>query len=357
MAKVSSGDSYVAYVASYTSGSKDPHGIRIYDVDVKNGRMTEKEKVQITNSSYISLSHNKKFLYSITDDGVEAYRIEPDGSLFFLNKASINGMRGCYINTDQNDNFLVCAGYHDGKITILELNKDGSIGNITDEKFHKGLGTIAGRNHVPHVQCLKVTKDNKYLLAADLGMDRVNVYKFDVVNGKITDADVIHCDQESSPRHMRFSKDGRFLYVVFEQQCSINVYSYTDNDGVPSFEEVQSVQNSDENDTIGVASSALKFSDAYTYLVSSTAGENNVVVYKVDKETGLLTKKIELPVSGEYPKDAMLFPDNKHLVSLNHESNTMTFFTVDFDKGTLVMNGPEMAVDRPNCIIFHKLSK
>ena len=162
MAKASKNDKYVAYVASYTSGSQDSHGIRIYDVDVENGRMTEKEKVQITNSSYISLSHNKKYLYSITDSGVEAYFIEPDGGLKFLNKASINGMRGCYINTDQNDNFLVCAGYHDGKITILELNKDGSIGKITDEKFHKGLGTIAGRNHVPHVQCIKIT--NKCLM-------------------------------------------------------------------------------------------------------------------------------------------------------------------------------------------------
>ncbi len=355
MAKTTKKDQYVAYVASYTSGSKESYGIRIYDVDVENGRMTEKEKVNITNSSYIALSHDKKTLYSITDAGVEAYHIEPDGMLTFLNKASINGMRGCYINMDQNDKFLVCAGYHDGKITILKLKEDGSIGSITDEKFHKGLGTIAGRNHTPHVQCLKVTKDNKYLLATDLGMDRVNVYKFDTKKGKISDIDVIHCDQESSPRHMQFSQDGKFLYVVFEQQCSINVYTYTEENGLPSFEEIQSVQNSEEKDTIGVASSALKFSDDYNYLVSSVAGENNAIIYKVDHETGLLTKKIELPVSGAYPKDVSLFPDSKNLVSLNHESNTMTFFRVNFDNNTLVMNGPELVVDRPNCIVFHKL--
>ncbi len=357
MAKSSKKDSYVAYVASYTSGSKDSYGIRIYDVDVEKGRMIEKEKVMITNSSYIGVSHDKQTLYSITDAGVEAYHIEKDGSLTILNKASINGMRGCYINMDQNDKFLVCAGYHDGKVTILKLNEDGSIGEITDEKFHKGLGTVAGRNHTPHVQCLKVTKDNKYLLAADLGMDRVNVYRFDTEHGKISDIDVIHCDQESSPRHMQFSKDGRFLYVVFEQQCSINVYMYTEENGLPSFEEIQSVQNSEENDTIGVASSALKFSDDYEYLVSSVAGENNAIVYKVDKETGLLTKKIELPISGAYPKDVSLFPDNKHLVSLNQESNTMTFFTMDFEKNTMVMNGPELEVESPNCIVFHKLEQ
>ena len=80
-----------------------------------------------------------------------------------------------------------------------------------------------------------------------------------------------------------------------------------------------------------------------------------MIVYSIDKKSGLLSKIFCLPVSGDYPKDATLFPDNKHLVSLNHESNSMTFFNVDMEKGTLVMNGREMKVDRPNCIIFHKL--
>ena len=81
-----------------------------------------------------------------------------------------------------------------------------------------------------------------------------------------------------------------------------------------------------------------------------------MIIYAIDKITGLLTKLFCLPVSGDYPKDANLFPGNKHLVSLNHESNSMTFFNVDTEKRTLVMNGKEMKVDRPNCIIFHKLS-
>ena len=306
-------DKYVAYVSSYTSGLGSKYGIKIYDVDMKNGRFTEKQKVEITNSSYIGISHNKKTLYSITDAGVEAYHILPDGSLEFLNEASINGMRGCYLNMDQKDNYLLTAGYHDGKVTILKLNKDGSIGEITDERYHKGLGTAAGRNHVPHVQCIKVSKDNKYLLAADLGMDRVNVYNLDIESGKIKEVDVIHCDQESSPRHMQFSKDGRFLYVCLEQKCGIEVYEYLEKDGNPEFNKIQTLSNSDEADSIGVASSALTFSEDYKYLISSNAGDNSVVAYKVDTKTGLLTKSLCLPVSGEYPKDAALFPDNKQL--------------------------------------------
>ena len=105
----------------------------------------------------------------------------------------------------------------------------------------------------------------------------------------------------------------------------------------------------------GSVASALTFSEDYKILISSNAGDNSVVAYKVDTKTGLLTKSLCLPISGEYPKDAAIFPDNKHLVSLNHESNTMTFFNIDMNKGTLVMNGPELRVESPNCVIFKSI--
>ena len=145
-------DKYVAYVSTYTR--EDDWGIRIYDADVSEGRLTEREHVSITNSSYLTISHNGRFIYSITDMGVESFRILKNGSLEPVNKASINGMRGCYISTDYTDNYLFVAGYHDGKITVLKLNDDGSVGGITDEVFHKGIGSIAERNFRPHVSCV-----------------------------------------------------------------------------------------------------------------------------------------------------------------------------------------------------------
>ena len=144
-------DKYVAYVSTYTVGKEDNYGIKRYDVDMKNGRMTEKNQVEITNSSYITISHNKKFLYSITDFGVEAYKILESGDLEVVNEGTINGMRGCYLSTDYDDKFLFVGGYHDGKITVLRLREDGGIGNITDEIYHKGLGSIAERNFRPEI--------------------------------------------------------------------------------------------------------------------------------------------------------------------------------------------------------------
>ena len=133
---------------------------------------------------------------------------------------------------------------------------------------------------------------------------------------------------------------------------NIDVYSYEDRNNNPEFEKVQSISTLNEYHAGGSAASALNFSVDDNYLVSSNAGDNSVILYKIDHESGRLTKILCLPVSGDYPKDATLFPDNKHLVSLNHESDAMTFFNVDLEKGLIVMNGKELKVERPNCIIF-----
>ena len=350
-------DKYVAYVSTYTSGMKDNiHGIKIYDVDMENGYFKEKGEVEITNSSYLTISHNSKYLYSITDFGVEAYKIEKDGSLSVINQGSINGMRGRYLSTDYNDRFLFVAGYHDGKITVLRLREDGGVGEITDEVFHKGYGSIAERNFSPHVNCVKMTRDNKYLCAADLGIDHVNVYWLDHNSGKLKMVDVIRSEQDSAPRHLKFSKDGKYLYIVHELKNCIDVYTYTEiSDKNPEFEKIQTISTLNKYHAGGSAASALNLSSDYKYIISSNAGDNSVILYEIDEQTGMLTKKFCLPVSGDYPKDAVLFPDNRHLVSANHISSTLTFFDVDMEKNVIVMHGKEIKVQQPNCIIFHKL--
>lgn len=352
-------DKYVAYVSTYTTGTltndKKSYGIKIYDVDLENGRFTPKDQVEITNSSYVTITHNKKYLYSITDMGVEAYRIEKDGTLSNLGQASINGMRGCYLSTDYEDRFLFTAGYHDGKITALRLNGDGNIGEITDEIFCKGLGSVAERNFRPHVSCVKMTRDNKYLLAADLGMDHVNVYQLNHESGRLKLVDIIRSDLESAPRHIKLSQDGRFVYIVHELKNYIDVYTYREEKNLPEFEKIQTISTVNDYHASNSAASALNVSDDFRYVVTSNAGDNSVTIYSADPETGLLQKLLCLPVSGDYPKDAVLFPDNRHLVSLNHESDTMTFFKTDLEKGLIMMNTKEIRVDAPNCIIFHKL--
>ena len=346
-------EKYVAYVSCYTQGDKN--GIKIYDVDMKKGTFTEKAKVKISNSSYVTISHNRKCLYSITDYGVEAYQILPDGTLKTISASSINGMRGCYLSTDYNDRYLFVAGYHDGKITVLKLDDDGNIMGITDEVFHRGIGSIVDRNYRPHVNCVKMTRDNKYLLAADLGMDHIKVYALDHATGKLKLVDILYSEQYSGPRHIKISKDGQFIYIVHEVQNCVDVYRYEEDGTNPSFEKIQTIPTLNEYHAGDAAASAINLSWDYNYLMCSNAGDNSVIIYHIDKKTGLLEKILCLPISGNYPKDAMMFPDNKHLVSLNHENGTMTFFAVDIKNQTLVMNAKEIKIMQPNCIVFHKL--
>ena len=117
---------YIAYVSTYTM-DKDKNGIKIFDVDIEHGRLIPKDVVEITNSSYVTISHNRKYLYAITDFGVESFRILEDGGLKCINRALINGMRGCYLSTDYEDRYLFCAGYHDGKITALRSTKSRAL--------------------------------------------------------------------------------------------------------------------------------------------------------------------------------------------------------------------------------------
>ena len=347
-------NNYVAYVSCYTQGNTE--GIRIYDVDVKNGIFKEKSSVNISNSSYITLSHKEDMLYSITDYGVESYKILPDGNLENTSAASINGMRGCYLSTDYDDRFLFVAGYHDGKITVLKLDEKGNILGITDEIYHKGIGSVADRSFRPHVNCVKMTRDNKFLLAADLGLDHVKAYELNHEKGTLKLVDIIHCEQYSAPRHIKTSKDGRFVYVIHELKNYVVVYDYSINEhGMPMFEKIQTIPTLNDYHAGDSAASALNLSKDDKYIICSNAGDNSVAMFKKDLKTGLLSKLFCLPISGSYPKDASLFPDNKHLVSLNHENNTMTFFSVNLENNTIVMNTKELSIKQPNCIIFKKL--
>ncbi len=347
-------EKYVAYVSTYTRNAEI--GIHVYDVDVKAGRFTEKDKVKITNSSYLTISHNGKYLYAITDFGVDSYKVKRDGTLESIGKASINGMRGCYLSTDYEDKFLFVAGYHDAKVTALRINDDGSVGEITDEIFSAGLGSIIERTYLPHVTCTKMTRDNKFLCVCDSGMDQVKIFTFDHTTGKLKYKEMIHCDQNSAPRYIKFHKNGKFAYVMNENSCKVDIYSYSEKDNDPDFEKIGSVSTINEDyQTTGSISCAMKFSADHKLLMCSVAGSNSVAIYKVDEKTGLLDKRLCLPVSGDYPKDVAFFPDSKHIVSLNHESNTMSFFNLNLKDNIIVLNGPFIKVPSGNCIITKRL--
>ena len=342
---------YVAYVGTYTHGNSK--GIQVYDVDVEKGTLRERSEVQVSNASHTAISKNGKFLYSIEDEGVAVFRRDENGDLTRINRVSIDGMRGCFLATDVDGKYLYVAGYHDGKVTVVHTRRDGSLGRIMDGVYHKGLGSVAERNFRPHVNCVRPTPDNKYLCAVDNGIDQVKLYRINKRQHKLELVDILRCPRESGPRIIRFSADGRFAYILFELSNEIKVYSYDGSGHTPEFELIQSISTltkEKDEDAFHNAASGLALAPDGRHLFCTTAGENTVSMYEIDTETGLLDKKFTLPISGDYPKDLVIFPDNKHIAVANHASNTVTTFTVDYDKNIIVMNDKPHHIETPNSI-------
>lgn len=348
---------YMAYVGSYSYNGQ-AKGITVYDVDIKKGKFKYRCEIELDNSSYLTVSSNGKTLYSIADEGVVSFHIMENGALARLNSANIKGMRGCHLATDQEDQFIFISGYHDGKETVLRLNADGSLGEITDGVFHKGLGSVAERTFRPHVSCAGRTLDGKYVMVADLGIDQVKIYSFDEKKGRLTLVDALRCELESAPRQFLFSKDGRFMYLMYEIKNVIDVYTYESGDRVPVLEKVQTIPSTDaERLSMLTSACAIRLSSDEMYLYCSNAGDNTLSIYSRDPEMGLLTLITCLPISGDYPKDIAVFPDRRHVASINHGSNSISLFEVDYEKGLLVMCTRSIEVNEPNCCVITKVPK
>ena len=346
---------YVAYAGTYTNGTSK--GIHIYDVDVEEGLLHLRKVIPVHNSSYITRSRNMKYLYSIADEGVMAYAIQPDGDLKPINKIDINGMRGCHMSVDLEGKYLFVAGYHDGKVTVIHTHQDGRLGSLMDDVFHKGVGAVNERSFRPHVCCVRVTPDNRFLCAVDNGIDQIVLYKINHMYNKLQKVDILRMGREAGPRSIHFSRRGRFAYVLCEILNVVRVYSYNVVDGYPEFELIQEISTlSDERDPHDAASS-LRISYDGEYLFCSTAGDDSVACYQIEHESGMLTRLFSLPISGMYPKDIALFPDQKHLAVVNNASGTITTFRIDYEKKVLVMKGRPQKLDTPNCMVFQEIEK
>ncbi len=347
-------EKYVAYVGTYTH--ENSVGIHIYDVDVEGGRLKERKVVPINNPSDLVVSKNKKFLYSIADEGVEAFKILPDGDLEPMNKQWIGGMRGCYVEVDDENRYLFVGGHHDGRVTMMHLQEDGSIGEIADGIFHKGMGrSVAQRNFIPHVDCVKLTPDQKFLCAVDNGLDQVKVYRVNYERGKLELDDIIRGPLESAPRMIRFSRNGKFAYILYELLNEVEVYSYHVEKDQPVFEKIQTISTMAPKDEDICAASGMEISKSGKYLFCSNAGINSVVCFEIDEKTGMLKEVFHSRVNSDYPKMLAIFPDEKHYLTLNNSSNDIATYEINYEKGYSLVNAPMIKVDKPNSIYIMRL--
>lgn len=345
-------EKYVAYVGTYTH--ENSIGIHVYDIDMEKGRLTERGVAPISNPSNIVVAHSGKYLYSIEDEGVASFSIDENGDLTKINQAWIGGMRACYVEIDSKDRYLFLAGFHDGKVTMMRLNEDGSIAGIADGVFHQGIGKSSVEKRMdPRVSCTKLTPDEKFLCAVDWGLNQIKIYEIDYADGKLHLYDILRCPFSSAPRRICFSKDGKYAYVLEEATNIVEIYTYELHNGKPVFEKVADTSVQKKEDPLA-SGAAMEFAPDGKYLYVSLDGSNEVVCLAVG-EDGQLSIECNAKISGDYPKGIAILPDNKTLVSLNHDSNEIRTFTIDHEKKCVLMKNPPLKVDKPNSIVIHKL--
>ena len=360
---------YIAYVGSDTNvhGNK---GLSIYEVDNEKGNLKKISEVDANNASYLKISADGRFLYVVVDEGVSAFKILDDGNLEFINTGSIRGMRGCYLDVDKENKYMFVAGMYDGKATVLRINEDGSVGEITDNFFNKGLGSVAETNKSPHITCVKPTPDGNYVCVIDAGMDQIKIMDFDRQLGRMHMRDMIHCEQESGPRKMLFDKTGRFMYVLFGKSSIVKAYSYDCSGASPVFRQIdyestaRIIEDSKNNTAL-----AMRINHNGAYLLCSNGGDNTVGVFERNEETGKLNRLCVLPISGSYPIDIGMLPDSNFIFSVNNEEETITLFGLhphttiidkrgnEVEKSYFSMSCNPIKVTKPNCMRIVKLER
>ena len=169
-------------IGTYTTGKSK--GIYVYRFYTESGKLAYLNEIDgVDNPSYLTVSGNHKFVYAVNETGkngeVSAFKFDAaNGKLEFINKQSSGGADPCYISEDKDQKNVFVANYSSGSLGVLKVNKDGSLNAPAQIIQDEGTGPNKDRQEKAHVHTAVLTPDDKYLVYADLGTDKLNIMRF-----------------------------------------------------------------------------------------------------------------------------------------------------------------------------------
>jgi 6-phosphogluconolactonase len=355
---------YYLFIGTYTgTGSK---GIYMYRFDAATGKATllsNTDSGSVVNPSFLTVAPNGKHLYAVTETAtpnagsVSAFSFDKNsGKLSFINKQESGGDNPCYVAITSNQEWVTVGNYSGGSLSAYRLDSDGSLQPYSQNIQHNGKGPNADRQEKAHVHCTLFTPDEQYLLVPDLGMDKVMMYAFHPDADKpLTPATqpFAQSNPGHGPRHITFSPDGRFAYLVEEMSGTVVVYRYTNG----KLTRVQEIAAHPGNYKGAIGSADIHVSPDGRYLYASNRGdENNLAVFSINTATGKLTAKSYQPVLGKTPRNFTLDPTGNYLLVANQESGNVVIMKRNKKTGGLTPTGDELKIPKPVCLKMIKMN-
>jgi 6-phosphogluconolactonase len=347
----------VLYLGTYTSGKSE--GIYRYFFDDKTGGLGKFNSFKSVNPSFVTIDRSREYLYAVNEVGeyegkpggyVSAFQIK-SGEFVFLNQQATHGADPCYLSVDRKRKCLLVANYTGGNITVLPIRSDGSLAPATDVKQHEGSG-IKEQQKGPHAHCIILDRSEQHALAADLGIDKVMIYRFDRKKGKLTPAKqpFVQLQAGAGPRHLTFHPSGKYLYVINELDSSMAAFNYDEDKGNLTHIETVSTLPSDFS---GVSYCAdVHVSPSGTFLYGSNRGHNSIVVFAIDPQTGKLKLVEHVSTQGDWPRNFTLDPEGKFLLVANQRSDSIATFSIDQQTGRLKWISTHNLIPSPVCLKF-----
>lgn len=343
---------YYLFVGTYTGEGSD--GIYLYEFNSEDGTVTPADTAKdVSNPSYLTLSPDHSFLYSVneeldsTDATVSAFSFDKENAeITFLNKQSSHGGAPCYISMDQTGNAVFVGNYLGGSLAVFPVQDDGSLAQSATTIAHEGNSVNESRQESPHVHCTIMSPDNNTLFVTDLGTDTVTGYAFDADSLTLqTDPSTIfETEPGAGPRHLTFHPNGEYAYVVNELNGTITAFSF---DG-ESLEELQTISTLPEDYNGSISGADIHVSADGRFLYASNREDlNNIVIYSIDRNSGMLEKVGEQSSGGVHPRNFMIDPTGAYLFVANRHTDNIVVFERDQDSGLISPTDIEINVSQP----------
>lgn len=343
---------YYLLVGSYTTD------IQVYKFNVATGAATFISKISGTeNPSYLAVSKNGKFVYAVNEThkeqpgGVSAFSFDKKkGQLHFLNKTESGGDDPCYVDIDSSGKWVAVANYSSGSFSILKTNADGSLQPLSENIEHHGYSVNVTRQERAHVHCTLFSPDNTYLFVNDLGTDKVYQYKFDPANNEQpiseTDTALTEVPDGFGPRHITFSPNKKFAYLITELAGKVIAYQY--NNG--RLTEIQTIESCTVGDKNERGSADIHITPDGKYLYTSNRGKaNDITIYRIALN-GTLTELGHQSALGIHPRNFTIDPTGKFLLVANRDTNNIVVFTIFKSSGLLEPTGIQLKTEKPVCL-------